>query len=103
MAWEGSTRRQRLPDDWESVCKPAALARNPDRVCHFCGLPGGEELDHIIRGDDHSPGNLDWIHGRRSVAAGVSRQNCHGIKSGQEGRAARPRERVAPEVHPGLR
>lgn len=103
MAWQGSTRSGRLPDDWETRCKPEADRRNPQRICHFCGLPGGDELDHLVRGDDHSPENLDWIHGRRAYLAGKSKQNCHGIKSGLEGRAARPRERRPPDVHPGLR
>ncbi len=101
--WLGSTRRQRLPDDWETRCKPEALQRNPRRICHWCGRPGGDELDHIVPGDDHSPGNLDWIHGWRAKKAGVVDVNCHGQKSGREGRRARPREKLAPDVHPGLR
>lgn len=101
--WQGSTRRSRLPDDWESRCKPEARRRNPQQICHWCQLPGGDELDHLIAGDDHSPDNLDWIHGWRAVKSGVSKRNCHGEKSGAEGAAARPREKRPRETHPSLK
>jgi len=100
--WEGSTRRDRLPANWPAL-RAEALRRNPRKVCHWCGLPGGDELDHKVPGDDHRQDNLDWIHGHRSVAAGVSVRNCHGEKSGAEGAAARPREKRPPEIHPALR
>lgn len=102
-SWQGSTRKQRLPDDWETRCKPQALERNPKRICHWCGVEGGDELDHIIPGDDHRQENLDWIHGWRAVRAGVSRRNCHGEKSSAEGNRAKVRERRPPETHPALR
>lgn len=100
--WADSTRRRRLPVDWEKL-RAAGRVRNPARVCHWCGLPGGEEFDHIIPGDDHSLENLDWIHGRRSVVRGVSGRNCHGEKSSAEGLAARPRMHRPPEEHPAFR
>lgn len=103
MAWEGSTRRQRLPADWNTVIRPAAERRNPQHVCHWCGLPGGSELDHKERGDDHRLENLDWIHSRADYLAGRSPQNCHGIKSSREGaQAPRVSVRRAPERHPAL-
>jgi hypothetical protein len=101
-AWRGSTRRQRLPANWDEL-KARALERNPAKVCHWCGRPGGGDLDHIVAGDDHRLENLDWIHGRRQFEAGVSERNCHGEKSGAEGAAARPRLHRPAEVHPALR
>lgn len=97
--WEGSTRKQRLPADWRAR-RAEADRRNPRRICHWCGLPGGDDLDHKKPGDDHSPDNLDWIHGARSVAEGVSQRNCHQEKSSQEGHAARIRVSRPPEQHP---
>lgn len=102
-SWSGSTRRSRLPADWETRCRPEARRRNPLQICHWCGKPGGDELDHIIPGDDHRQENLDWIHGWRAVKAGVVEVNCHGAKTAAEAAAARPREKRPKEVHPGLR
>lgn len=90
-AWAGSTRRTRLPADWPQRRADAAR-RNPQRICHWCGRPGGTELDHIVPGDDHSPTNLDWIHARP----------CHAVKSAREGAAARPRLHRPPEDHPAF-
>lgn len=56
-----------------------------------------------MRGDDHSQGNLDWIHDRKDVAAGRSVRNCHGEKTGAEGAAARTRINREPEGHPALK
>lgn len=73
----------------------------------MCGQPGGDELDHKQRGDDHRQENLDWIHGWRYVQAmaaqGISVRNCHGEKSSAEGNAARPRLNRPAEEHPALR
>lgn len=111
-AWEGSTRRERLPANWDEL-RAEALRLNPAQVCHWCGRPGGSDLDHKQRGDHqcqqpgaHSPQcicNLDWIHSRRDVLEGRSVRNCHGRKTGAEGAAARqPLNRPEP-THPALR
>lgn len=100
--WRYSDRKARLPDDWEER-KRVALELNPERICHWCGGPGGHDLDHKQRGDDHRQENLDWIHGRGDFEAGRSRRNCHGEKTGAEGAAARPRLHRQPEVHPAFR
>lgn len=100
--WGGSTRRDRLPDNWDELRKQAHL-RNPRRICHWCGRAGGEELDHKQRGDDHRLENLDWIHGWRSVRDGVSQRNCHGEKTNREAAEAQLREKRPPLVHPSLR
>lgn len=101
-AWQGSTRRDRLPADWPQK-RARALKLNPKRVCHWCGLEGGTTLDHKIRGDDHSQENLDWIHDRQDVTAGRSRRNCHGEKTGAEGAAARVRLHRPAEQHPAFK
>jgi 5-methylcytosine-specific restriction protein A len=101
-AWEGSTRRERLPDNWDEL-RAAAHNRNPEHICHWCGDPGGSELDHKRRGDDHRLENLDWIHGRADFVAGRSLRNCHGQKTGAEGAAARQPLNRPVDVHPALR
>lgn len=94
-AWRNSTRRSRLPANWPEL-REAVLARNPRRVCHLCGRPGGDTVDHIIPGDDHRLVNLDWVHDDKPP-------HCHRAKSAREGAAARPRLFRPPEPHPGLR
>ncbi|GAA4981328.1 hypothetical protein GCM10023317_05160 [Actinopolymorpha pittospori] len=97
MAWEGSTRRARLPDDWP-VRRLRVLRRDGyrcqvrDELGVLCGEPGNE-VDHISPGDDHGYDNLQticrWHHGRKTAA---------------EGNAARRRvSRARPaESHPGM-
>lgn len=96
-AWSGSTRRQDLPADWPAR-RAEADRRNPGHVCHRCGRPGGEALDHID-GDrfNNAQENLDWIHDWRSVKAGVSAVNCHAQKTA----ADRPSQ-TRVEQHPAL-
>lgn len=58
--WQGSTRAQRLPNDW-----PARRARVKARAHGRCQALGctapGTECDHINPGDDHSLANLQWL------------------------------------------
>lgn len=100
--WRYSDRKERLPDNWNEL-KELALERNPERICHWCREPGGHDLDHKVRGDDHRLENLDWIHSRSDFEAGRSKVNCHGQKTGAEGAAARPRLHRPVPVHPAFR
>lgn len=94
-AWRNSTRRSRLPTNWSEL-KRLARVRNPEQICHICGVAGGDFLDHIRPGDDHSLTNLDWAHDRVPP-------HCHRTKSSREGAAARPRLFRDPEQHPALK
>lgn len=96
-AWAGSDRRQRLPANWPQL-RQLAHQRNPLHICHWCKIPGGEALDHLNAGDDHRLENLDWIHDRRSVEAGIVAANCHYAKTNAE----KPKLRRDPEQHPAL-
>lgn len=93
--FEGSTRKDRLPDDW-SQRRAATFAVYGD-TCHVCGQRGANEVDHVIPGDDHSLENLRPIHGWNTP------QRCHAFKTSAEGNAARPRLYRPAERHPGLR
>ncbi|NUK72110.1 HNH endonuclease [Streptomyces lunaelactis] len=92
--WKNSTRRSRLPPNWRAL-RAAAHRRNPGHLCHICGRPGGDALDHKQAGDNHSLDNLDWAHDQMPPY-------CHRYKSAAEGNAARPSARRPPERHPGL-
>lgn len=97
MAWETSTRSQRLPKDWAR--RREARKRIARGMCeapvHAPGCSGrGEECDHNIPGDDHSIENLRWLSGP-----------CHDAKTRREAaerNRARAQMRLRPEEkHPG--
>ncbi|MET0701659.1 MAG: HNH endonuclease signature motif containing protein [Mycobacterium sp.] len=93
--WQNSDRRQRLPPDWRLLRRKVAMRAN--WRCQGiidgsrCGKPGSH-CDHILRGDDHSMANLQWLC-----------PDCHNSKSGREGAEARPRLARPAEAHPGLK
>lgn len=76
-AWQGSTRRSRLPADWSRI--RARILRRDRGRCYICHGPASE-VDHIESGDDHGPSNLAAIC-----------VPCHRRKSAQEGARARHR------------
>lgn len=94
-AWQGSTRRSRLPHDWAT--RRVRVLRRDGYKCQArnamgtpCLAPAGE-VDHITPGDDHDLENLQAMCKR-----------CHARKSSAEGNAARPKRLRVPEAHPGL-
>lgn len=77
MAWDGSTRRARLPKDWSRIRR--RIIRR-DKACvwpmsdgSLCGAQG-TDVDHIVPGDDHRDENLQllctWHHRRKSAREG---------------------------------
>lgn len=93
--WQGSTRRERLPADWNSRrqvvgeraagrCEGISLDGGPR--WHVADCDGvGAECDHDIAGDNHELSNLRWL----SV-------ECHKFKT----QAERPKRRRAMPRHP---
>lgn len=77
-AWEGSTRRARLPHDWSHTIVPRILARDP--VCRVCAKQRSTQVDHIVAGDDHRDENLQGICA-----------DCHRAKTQREAAEARAR------------
>lgn len=56
--WKGSTRRSRLPPDWNRLV--AVVLDRDDRRCYLCGRYANR-VDHIVAGDNHHPSNLAAI------------------------------------------
>lgn len=73
--WQGSTRRARLPRNWNRV-RATILHRDP--TCQACGTAPSTEVDHIQPGDNHHPSNLQGLC-----------TNCHRAKTQAEAAAAR--------------
>ncbi len=92
-AWEGSTRKARLPANWESEIRPAVLERDGHQCqLRYEGCLGvATDVDHKKRGDDHRLVNLQ-----------AACRRCHQRKSSSEGAAARPRLSRPEEPHPAL-
>nr|WP_079083629.1 HNH endonuclease [Streptomyces antibioticus] len=99
MAWQGSTRRSRLPSNWPAIRR--RVLRRDGYICQarfsegqLCGAPA-TDVDHIEAGDDHSMANLRALCGW-----------CHARKSASEGGTAAARKRVRTERakpnHPAL-
>lgn len=90
MGWESSDRRSRLPRDWPK--RRAAVKRRARGRCEYANhVPEcdgvGTDCDHIVSGDDHSLGNLQWLSGP-----------CHAHKTNADKQAWKRQ----PEPHPGL-
>ncbi len=77
--WTGSTRKARLPRDWQA--RRIIVLRRDLGVCYLCGEPGADTVDHIKQGDNHDLSNLAPVHDRTPPY-------CHRYKSSAEGTAA---------------
>lgn len=95
--WKNSTRKQRLPSNWETTIVPRIKARDGNRCTwvdngHRCTGPA-DDVDHRDRHAGDHDDNL------RSLC----RQH-HAHKTSREGNAERWRytNRRPPEQHPGL-
>lgn len=98
MAWEGSDRRARLPDNWADLVRQV-WQRDGGR-CTWklpktgkrCPRPG-KDVDHRIPGDDHRLSNLRLLcehhHSKKTAMEGVA------------GRTKRRTKKREPERHPG--
>lgn len=102
MAWNTSTRRERLPTDWASIRR--RIASRDHRQCQVFVAPNRkclapyDSIDHIKAGDDHSDRNLraicDEHHKVKSSSEG-------GVASAQKKRRVNQKFRHS-EGHPGL-
>ena len=78
--WKGSTRRERLPKDWNTRRQ---IVFNRDKgICYLCGGTGADTVDHIVQGDDHSIENLALVHDKVPP-------HCHRKKTADEAQEAR--------------
>jgi 5-methylcytosine-specific restriction protein A len=84
--WASSQRRERTISGSAQQRRAAAVMHLHDGVCHACGRPGADQVDHVIplaEGGDDTMDNLRPIHA----------QPCHVAKTQAEAERARSRQR----------
>jgi 5-methylcytosine-specific restriction enzyme A len=94
MTWTGDPRTSTT--SWRR--QRARILQRDHHICHVCGQPGADEVDHIVpisQGGTNHDTNLAAIHNTP----------CHRRKSSSEGTQARwnPRRHRPAEPHPGLK
>lgn len=100
--WSNSTRRDRLPPDWQKIRR--RILKRDGFQCQSVKADGSlclevaNEVDHKEAGDDHSDANLEaictWHHRKKSSREGAAAAN-------RQRRANRSKFRRT-EEHPGL-
>ena len=83
--WIGSTRKERLPKDWNT--RRAIVLKRDKGVCYLCGGGGADTVDHIEAGDNHSLENLKAVHDRTPP-------HCHRYKTSLEANQAQKLNRI---------
>lgn len=86
--WATSKRADRLDgrSGWDRQAERRRILRRHKGICHVCGQPGSDTVDHVIplaEGGQDIPGNLAPIHSTP----------CHRDKSEAEKRAGIERRR----------
>lgn len=77
VPWESSTRRRRLPSDWNRRRK-RILRRDP--ICQGCKAAPSQQVDHVDGTDNHDDSNLQGLC-----------IDCHATKTKAEAAAGRRR------------
>lgn len=83
--WAGSQRRQRInKTGWQQQTDARRILRRHHRVCHWCGRPGADQVDHVV---PIAEGGADTDDNKRPIHS----RPCHDEKTKTE--AARARRR----------
>lgn len=105
MTWSKDPNRRRGQPEAQ---RKRILAKH-STICHLCGHPGAEQVDHIINvktwlrlnleGSPHRDSNLAPAHDKPCPTCA---RRCHVDKTQQEAREGRAtRGKRPPEKHPG--
>jgi len=89
--WLNSTRKQRLPADWNT--RRLIVLKRDRAICYLCGQPGADGVDHVQAGDNHNLNNLRAVHDK-------TQPYCHRFKSSQEGHEAKASMKVKKNTPP---
>ena len=82
-AWhEHTPRRTRTTSGWEQQRKAQKVMRLHDTICHVCGRPCADQVDHVT---PLSQGGSDTLDNMRPI----HRYPCHMEKTQREAQAGR--------------
>lgn len=105
MTWTKDPNRRR----GQPLAQRQRILRKHAGICHICGHPDAEQIDHIVNvktwraqqlpGSPHRDSNLAPAHDRPCPTCG---RRCHVEKTQAEAQRARKTRRTRPaEPHPG--
>lgn len=80
--WAGSRRRERTMSGSRQQRRAQAVMRLHDGICHVCGHPGSDEVDHVV---SLAEGGADTMDNLRPIHA----VPCHVVKTAAEAARAR--------------
>lgn len=82
VPWAGSTRRERTISGSRQQARARAVMHMHDGICHVCGRPGSDEVDHVIPLSEDGPDTIDNCRPIHS-------DPCHARKTQAEAHRAR--------------
>jgi 5-methylcytosine-specific restriction endonuclease McrA len=94
IAWQASTRRERTVSGGRQQSRAAAVMHLHDGICHVCGQPGADQVDHVIptapdaREPEHRDLPLSYVDSIANLRP-IHRQPCHREKTLAEAQRAR--------------
>lgn len=80
--WQGNGRHGRMRSGSKEQRINRAVLRNHGYICHVCGQPGADEVDHVI---PLSAGGADGYDNRLPIHS----TPCHAEKTQREAKEAR--------------
>lgn len=95
--WATSRRRERVASGWQQQAEAREILRIWRGVCHWCGKPGADQVDHVVPTSEGGPNT-------RANKRPIHSKPCHVEKTRQEALRARIRKstRRAAPPHPGV-
>jgi 5-methylcytosine-specific restriction enzyme A len=65
--WASSTRRHNVASGWQQQRERDLVLKRDRGICHWCGQPGADQVDHVIavaNGGPDTPANKAPIHSK---------------------------------------
>lgn len=83
-AWVNSTRRTKTGSGWEQQRRAQRVMRRYSAICHVCGQPEADAVDHVIPLSENGPDTEDNMRP-------IHKRPCHVEKTAAESARAKNR------------